>query len=334
MLKWDHWHIEPSSICTLKCPRCPRAELPDSLLNRQLNLEFFQNQIGIDIIKQIRRITFCGNDGDPIYCRDIIDIIAWIKQHNSNIHIVLITNGSHKKSLWWRELAAVLDHQDELHFSIDGLAHNNHRYRINCDWSSLVQAITTFRQYNQHTYMIWAAIAFRFNQQDIDSMQHQAETWKFDGFQLTKSTKFGSKYPQAYGVEDQLEPTDLRLIASGQRFEREFMPITDRLRPGQHLEQMYWQRAQTLKNYSSLCMIGNKGVFLNSGGEFYPCCWTANRYPHNNSWQNRFNLHSRTFEDIIQDPFWTTDFLKFDNLECQTKCTKQLLSNFEHVTQW
>ena len=41
-----HWHIEPSSICTLKCPRCPRAEVPEGLLNRQLSLKFFQNQIG------------------------------------------------------------------------------------------------------------------------------------------------------------------------------------------------------------------------------------------------------------------------------------------------
>ena len=55
MMVWDHWHIEPSSICTLKCPRCPRAEIPESLLNRQLTLDFFKNQIGADIIKQIKK---------------------------------------------------------------------------------------------------------------------------------------------------------------------------------------------------------------------------------------------------------------------------------------
>jgi len=69
-----HWHIEPSSICTLKCPRCPRAEVKESLLNKQLTLEFFQNQIGKNIIEGIKRITFCGNDGDPIYCNDLIEI--------------------------------------------------------------------------------------------------------------------------------------------------------------------------------------------------------------------------------------------------------------------
>jgi len=58
LLKWDHWHIEPSSICAIKCPRCPRAEVPDSLLNRQLDLSFFKNQIGVDIVRQIKKITF------------------------------------------------------------------------------------------------------------------------------------------------------------------------------------------------------------------------------------------------------------------------------------
>ena len=24
-----HWHIEPSSKCSLRCPRCPRQEHPD-----------------------------------------------------------------------------------------------------------------------------------------------------------------------------------------------------------------------------------------------------------------------------------------------------------------
>ena len=27
----DHWHIEVSSICTLKCPRCTRTEVPKTM---------------------------------------------------------------------------------------------------------------------------------------------------------------------------------------------------------------------------------------------------------------------------------------------------------------
>ena len=40
-LALDHWHIEPSGICTRKCPRCPRAELPYYSINKNLSLEFY-----------------------------------------------------------------------------------------------------------------------------------------------------------------------------------------------------------------------------------------------------------------------------------------------------
>lgn len=342
MLAWDHWHIEPSSICTLKCPRCPRAEVPETLLNRQLDLGFFQNQIGADTIKSIRKITFCGNDGDPIYCRDLLAIIQWIKSVNPSMNLVLITNGSYKPQSWWQELAGVLNHHDEINWSIDGWDQDsNQQYRVNCDWGSIISGMDTFKTANQSTYCVWAAIAFRFNQDHLIYMQSLAEEHGMDLFQLTKSTKFGSHYPEAYGSQDPLCPEYPDLVASGHRFERMLHPITARSRPSDQIKTVFWQRAQTLekqKQYSGICLIGNKGVFLNSQGEFYPCCWTANRYQHNQQWhelaRTKFNLRQRTFSDIISDEFWKTDFLRFDSLECTTKCAPGRLKDFDHVTEW
>lgn len=335
MIRWDHWHIELSSICALKCPRCPRAEVPESLLNRQLTLDFFKQQIGETVASQIRKITFCGNDGDPIYCRDLIDIVSWFKTVSPEIQIVIITNGSYKPEHWWQQLARVLNHHDEIHWSIDGWDEpSNQQYRVQSNWDSIMRGIEAFKKHNVSTYLVWAAIAFRFNQHQLAHMKAQAETLGFDSFQLTKSTKFGSKYPSAYGTQDQLEPTDSALVAAAHRFDRETMAITSKTRPGTELKIEFLKRASQLGNYSGICLIGNKGVFLNSRGEFYPCCWTANRYSHNQAWQGRFNLNTKTFEEIIADPFWTNDFLAFDNLECQTKCTPDRLSDPAHTAEW
>ena len=335
MLKWDHWHIEPSSICTLQCPRCPRAEVPESLLNKSLSLDFFQHQIGADVVKQIRKITFCGNDGDPVYCREFLEICDWIKDINPDIQLVLITNGSYKPTEWWTTLGKILDHRDEIHWSLDGWDQDsNEQYRINSNWTSIQSGIEAFAQSNNNTYCVWAAIAFRFNQEQLSHMQAQARLQKFDCFQLTKSTKFGSKYPDAYGDHDSLEPTDISLISASHRFERLTTPLSLKTRPGADLKEIFRLRSQVLGPYSGICLIGNKGVFLNSQGEFYPCCWTANRYPHNQTWQNKFNLNRRTFNDIIADEFWQTEFLKFQSLECQTKCTPERLNDLQHTTEW
>ena len=342
LLVWDHWHIEISSICALKCPRCPRAEIPEDLLNQQLTLQFFQQQIGTDIVRQIRKITFCGNDGDPIYGRDLIEIIGWIKSVNPDIHLVIITNGSHRPKKWWQKLASVLDHRDEIHWSIDGWDQNsNALYRVRSDWNSIQDGIAAFSAVNHDTYRVWAAIAFKFNQHHLKHMRHMAEHVGMDLWQLTKSTKFGSHYPQTYGLHDPLCPDDPELVSSSQRFERVLETITQRTRPGEPLKIIFLQRGQILDQqnlYSAICMIGNKGVFVNSQGEFFPCCWTATRYPHNQQWhdlaRDRFNLWLRSFTDIISDPYWTTDFLRFDSQECQTKCTKDQLKNQEHISEW
>lgn len=342
MLVWDHWHIEPSSICTLQCPRCPRSEIPESLLNRQLSLRFFQEQIGEDVIGQVKKITFCGNDGDPIYCREFLEICKWIKTANPLIHLVVITNGSYKSAEWWQSLGRILDHRDEINWSIDGWDQaSNEQYRVNSQWHSIMSGMQSFVAENQASYRVWATIGFRFNQHHLAEIKSLAKDAGMDAWQLTKSTKFGSHYPDAYGADDPLCPESRDLVSSSHRFERVIESLTHRPRPSDMFKEIFWQRAQDLdkkQQYPGICFIGNKGVFVNSQGEFYPCCWTANRYPHNHQWhdlaRSRFNLYQHKFSDIINERFWNEDFLKFNSLECRTKCTQDKLKDTEHTTAW
>jgi MoaA/NifB/PqqE/SkfB family radical SAM enzyme len=301
-------------------------------------LDFFKNQLGTDTVQQIKKITFCGNDGDPIYCKDFLDICEWIKQVNPNIHLVLITNGSHKPTDWWQRLGEIFNINDEIHWSLDGWdQESNEQYRINSDWHSIVNGINSFNQVNTSTYRIWDSIAFKFNEKHLLKQKMSALAHGFDSYQLTKSTKFGSKYP-AYGINDPLEPEDVQMIAPGHRFERIMQGLSTKHRPSNELKTVFLQRAENLGDYTGICLIGNKGVFLNSRGEFYPCCWTAGRYEHNRVWhervKSRFNLNTRTFQDIIGDRFWTTEFLEFNSLECKTKCTPERLTDRQHTTEW
>ena len=341
-LALEHWHIEVSSICTLKCPRCTRAEVPETLLNRQLTLNFFKNQIGESQIKKIRKISFCGDDGDPIYAKEFLGIVKWIKNINPTIQLLIITNGSYKTTKWWQELAKCLNVHDEIHWSLDGWdQESNNKYRVNCDWNSIIAGLATFKIFNKTTYTVIATIAFRFNEQHLDKIQKIANDCNVDCWQLTKSTKFGSIYPDAYGYDDLLEPLDQKLVANGHRFEREHTYISAKQRPGNDLKKLFWDRAVELNKtneYPALCYIGNKGVFLKATGEFYPCCWTALRYPHNKKIielaETKFNLHNTTIESIIKDNYWNDEFKKFDNHECRTKCIKSKLHDISHVTEW
>ena len=85
-----------------------------------------------------------------------------------------------------------------------------------------------------------------------------------------------------------------------------------------------------------LCSIGNKGLYIDAQGRLFPCCWVANRYSHNNEWQElaeQFNLQKRTLTDVIADPFWNSEFREFKWLECQTKCLAEKVDE-KYATEW
>lgn len=336
MLATWHWHIEISSKCTLRCPRCARAEVPDSLINTELNFEFFKRNFSPEfIIANVEKITFCGDDGDPIYAHDLIPVIAYIKSVKP-VEIVIVTNGSHKKVQWWIELGKLLDSNDCVHFSIDGYNNtSNNLYRVNSDYDSIIAGLQALRV-TSRCQIVWAAIAFKFNENHLDYMKDFARQLGVDRFQLTKSTKFGSVY-HGYGLEDPLEPS-VQFVSSSHRFEREVTQLRDISNqtaiPLINLK--LYNQAQTYNGVKPLCEIGNKGLYIDARGRLFPCCWVANRYNHNSSWQTlaeKFNLNTRNLAEVLADTFWETDFRQFRWQECRTKCIESKVDE-NYATAW
>ena len=328
MLATWHFHIEISSKCTLQCPRCARQEVPDGLVYTELDLDFFKRNFTRQfVLDNVEKITFCGDDGDPIYAHDLISVIQYLKDIKP-VEIVIITNGSHKKLSWWRELGQLLDHNDSVHFSVDGYDNaSNNLYRVNSDWDSIIAGLQTLRS-TSRCQIIWAAIAFKFNEDHLDSMQKFAQQLGVDRFQLTKSTKFGSVYP-SYGTDDPLQPS-VKFVSNMHRFEREAVALTDAgsWQTIPLTNKRLFNQTKSRNGVTPLCEIGNKGLYINAQGRLFPCCWVANRYNHNSDWQQiaeNFNLKTKTITDVLADDFWTTEFQSFKWQECQTKCQSSLV---------
>jgi MoaA/NifB/PqqE/SkfB family radical SAM enzyme len=336
MLATWHFHIEVSSKCTLACPRCARQEVPQGLVNTELDLEFFERNFTPEfVLTNVEKITFCGNDGDPIYAHDLIPIIQYLKSIRP-VEIVIITNGSHKKLAWWTQLGNLLDSNDSVHFSIDGYDNNsNNLYRVNSDYDSIIVGLQTLRA-TSRCQIIWAAIAFKFNEHKLEFMQEFAKKLGVDRFQITKSTKFGSVYP-TYGIVDPLEPS-VKFVSSSHRFDREVTALTQ---AGEWTvipltNNRLFNQIKSRNGVTPLCEIGNKGLYIDARGRLFPCCWVANRYNHNSDWQQlaeNFNLHKRTLIDVLLDPFWSTKFQTFHWQECQTKCNSTIVKE-SYATNW
>lgn len=336
-----HWHFEISSICTLKCPRCPRTELKESLVQTQLDIDFFKENF--KLADDIKKITFCGDDGDPIYAKDFLPVVRFFKEQNPTVNINIVTNGSYKSLEWWKELAGILNEYDEIHFSLDGWdQESNEKYRVNSNWESIINGISLIRA-NSNVYMSWDLIVFAFNQDHIDLIYNNAKFLGFDQLQITYSTKFGSKYENYLtDNKDLLEPSS-SFVSNTHRFQRKIIKITDRqnlIEPA--VEENVKKYKEVYDKYQHekiipLCLIGTKGIFVNSQGYMIPCCWVGNRYNHTGRHKflkPEFNIKEKGLESVLNSPSWTNFFSEFNSMsECNTKCIKNLV-NESYATSW
>ena len=346
-----HWHFEVSAKCTLKCPRCPRNDAdPVPWLNKELDLDFFKQVLPPKLLKtQVQRITMCGDIGDPIYASEYLEIINYIKTHNPKIHVYTITNGSYRKESWWQEFAKISNEYDTINFSVDGHNHDtNNLYRIGSNWDSIMTGMKIMCQ-ESSAHVYWASIVFSFNQDHLDCIQQQARDIGCDGVQLTYSTKFGSKYGNAYGgQQDTLEPR-AEFISSSHRYERHFIQLSDRQQLNQsylaHNQQQYIKIKQQHDQFiTPMCSIGNRGLYVSADGVLHPCSWVSFPYvalstdrktinfkdSFHQQHRDQLNLKTHTLHEVLDNPIWNKLFTTFDSpdkawVECEQKCKCQVV---------
>lgn len=337
-----HWHIEISAKCTLKCPRCPRTELPaTSWTNDEFTLEEFSQAFTPQFIKEnVKRFTFCGDIGDPIYCKDFLLICKYIKNILPTCHIFIITNGSYKKKTWWEELATILNEYDTVNFSVDGYnQESNNMYRVNSNWESIMLGMEVMGHLSK-AHVVWAAIYFKFNQSYQNKIKDIATFNGCDSVQWTKSTKFASKY-DTYGPYDHLEP-DEQYISKTNRYERSVVQITDRVQPIDDYMQTNITKYNETKpqgNILPLCLVGNRGMYLSADGTLHPCSWTSFPYIAMSDGEKTINykdsffamyreqlsVKSSSIEDVLNHDLWEKLFSSWKNspwVECSLKCKK------------
>lgn len=238
-------HIEPTNICVLKCPGCARTRFidqwPQHWKNHCLDPDVLLRFLDIEL--QDLPITLCGNYGDPIYHPVFFDFIKKFKQRGAKL--VIITNGSHRKSEWWQELVSELGHQDDIVFSIDGLPDNFTQYRVNADWPSLVTAIDVCARSSVST--TWKFIPFAFNQDSIAAARQLSEDLGVDRFMIDPSARFDERTEVFLPTEKLVSPLKI---------------MQDDFKKG------------VTKEVDPRCYQGDQH-FISADGFYSPCCFVA-----------------------------------------------------------
>ena len=290
------WHIEPTSKCILECPLCDRTWFYKKFKKRELheiNIEHLLNFFN----GTPYQIHFCGNNGDPIYHSQFHELCHSLKKLGCRISIT--TNGSKKTTEWWRQLGSILTLEDKITFSIDGLEDTNKIYRINSDWNSIINGFKTIKS---KTKTVWKFIVFKHNQHQIEEATELSKEFGFDHFSLEKSARWW---------QDDLMP-DERFVNDAYKHQIKVSNnenISGEMKPK--------------------CLLEGKpknNLYIDSAGDFYPCCWTG-LYGHRhkdifNPTLKKFNIKNHTVESIMSDNEVKIFFTKTKDYESASRCCK------------
>jgi len=315
--------------------------MPDTpWLNKEISIEEFKRTFTPDFISEfVQRFTMCGDVGDPIYCKDYLQIVEYIKTVKPNCHVYTITNGSYKTERWWKEFARISNEYDTVNFSVDGYDQmSNDLYRVNNNFESIMLGMHIMG-HQSTAFVNWAAIYFNFNQDHTQKIVDLAKKNGCDAVQWTKSTKFSSKYDGAYG-EDLLEPRQ-EFISKTDRYERHTQLLTNRTQDTkQYLttNREKYYNTREVNGILPLCLVGNRGMYMNAEGTVHPCSWTS--FPYQSmSFENKTIKYEDSFfekyrhilnvkngltiEQVLNHDLWEKFFTGMKNdtwVECSLKC--------------
>jgi MoaA/NifB/PqqE/SkfB family radical SAM enzyme len=185
-VKWIH--IELSSRCNAWCPSCPRNvdgfKLVDGLIERDLSLVRLREIV--DTLPMLKTVQICGNYGDPIAAKNILEVLDFLISKKYFIHIH--TNGSLKTQEWWAELGNKIKNIEHLvFFALDGLEDTHEIYRQGTNYNKIIDNANAF--ISNGGKAVWQFIPFAHNEHQIKEAFLLSKKLKFHSFKIIKNPR-------------------------------------------------------------------------------------------------------------------------------------------------
>jgi MoaA/NifB/PqqE/SkfB family radical SAM enzyme len=267
-------HLEVTEACQAACPMCPRiyhGQVNPHLSIAELTLEDCKKIFEPQFLKQLKNIYLCGNYGDPIIAKELLEILQYFREQNPLLYLNIHTNGGARTSEWWAELASIIGKRGSVIFGIDGLKDTNHLYRKNVNWSILENSITSF--ISAGGIAEWQYIVFDHNQHQIQEAEELSKMLGFFKFFILKTNRF------IYDLEKPRETVDVYskdgkkvsiIAAPAAQYQNGAIIEKDSILKKYGNSENYYNAAEI----NCKAITGSK-IFISAEGILMPCCWLA-----------------------------------------------------------
>lgn len=252
--------VELTTKCQAHCPMCSRnfhGLIPNSNVKKlEWTLNDFKKIINQEVLNTIKVLSLCGSYGDPLICRDLLDIIQYIKE-NSTVEIRINTNGSLHTPEWWKKLATILP-KHVIVFGIDGFKNTHEKYRIGTDFDKIIENATAF--INAGGNAAGQFINFKHNEHEYHDLKLFLTELGFSSVFKINPDRFRKDSFLVLNKDQKklydLHPTDNHVIAFKDR----------------DIENIIENQNQITINCRS---IKQREIYIDAYKHLYPCCETA-----------------------------------------------------------
>lgn len=282
-----HLHLELSSDCNARCPKCPRnyAGFPYNVGYEVTNLTLDQvkSLLPVDFVRQLDEILINGNYGDFVMNPESIDIITWFRQLNPTMKIDVSTNGGARDREFWTELA---QQKAIVSFCIDGLEDTHAIYRQNTAYDTVIKNAQTFIAAGGQA--VWCMTEFDHNLHQFDEARRRSQELGFVEFNRRTSVrnqgpiydKQGNKvYVMRQGDTIYPDKIDEQFV----KYLKSTTLLTSRYKPA---------RCEALEQ---------KSLYISAEGTIDPCCHVGMNKPKFTWWQGDPELRQGTFPTTLEE---------------------------------
>jgi len=264
-------NAELTNYCNAACPMCARYFIDGELVKDKVNsmhttLNFIKDKIGLEIIKNLKQFTSCGNFGDGAMNPECLEIYEWIKDVNPTAKLMLHSNGGARNKKFWEDMARL---NVAVTFSIDGLADTNHMYRRNVKWDKLMENVRSYL--NAGGKAGWEMLIFKHNEHQIDECRELSKQLGFEYFNTKQSSRWSDF--DSDGVWRNLDT----IKAGDHVLEKSTMLKAPDVGSGGNSQKIKLDK-EILKTKKIKCFAHNieknfVEIYLAVNGDVSPCCW-------------------------------------------------------------
>jgi len=326
-------HVEITNKCNARCPGCERTVDGDThpVLKKNVveyTLADFKNMFPSNMV-QGKEFYFGGTVDDPMMNKNVYDICEYVI--NNNGEITLETNTGANTTDTYAKLGKLsYDSQGKLHvlFSVDGLEHTNHLYRVNVMWSKVLENMTAYA--SSKGKCTWQYLVFDHNYDDIPKAKELAQQL---GIRLVLRQNVRNIKPwisktKVKNKETKKIETKTFEVKTTEKFQHPELKKMKKIR----------EEVQPKKKSINCLMVHQREIFVAWNSRVWPCCWFAtdsfSRYDYFKKLDEKLgtdwnSLKHNSLSEILQHGYyakilresWTNPkFKEYYYPFCYTKC--------------